>query len=146
MNSSQTIRHIVGGMSAVAAIAFNYGLYGSMRNFVWGTGTEASGLIGFFGFGFPLLFFGIGAVALLESNRPLYQLFGWACMVAALFWASSLFSLVTGWVKAAELSREFTLASGIATFLGFFLPTAIWGGAGVQVLIAMPGQSKKNSN
>jgi hypothetical protein len=132
------MKHTLGGLCFAVALAFAAGLYLGMAKVAWDANSKANGFIVFFGFGIPMLLAGAGTFALWSDSKLMVQRFGWACTVAGLLWAASLFYLLAGWVGIVSSDMKAGFAECVGLFLGFGIPMLVCGGAGIGVLVEPP--------
>ena len=145
-------------LTFLLTMGFAGGLVLTLIGTTWFTVSDTNGLIGFFGFGIPMIVSGVGTAALWSDRKPLQKTFGWASTVVGLVCGVALFILVAGWVlsdsKANPSSASSTGASvgkserasvresqtGIAHFFGFGVPMLICGGFGIAMLFKSEGK------
>lgn len=123
---SQT-KILLGFLSFLALIGFAIGFTISLYGSVWGSHGSSRWVAGYFGFGIPCLFLGLGASSLWEDAPQLKHLLGWTICLIALVCIIGLFFLVASWVGGSR-------SSGIY-FFSFFIPVLVFGSWGISLIV-----------
>lgn len=140
------MRTQLGWLTFLLAIGFAGGLVLTLVGNFCSNISDENALIGFFGFGVPLILTGLGTSALWSDKEPLLKTFGWTSTVMGFACGVGLFILVAVWVLGDNKTKR---SQPIATttsstpqelsfglFYGFGIPMVLCGGYGIAVLLA----------
>jgi hypothetical protein len=109
--------------------AFAVGLLISMVRSAWFGLPGERGLIGFFGFGVPLIVSGLGTAILWYQDEQLREVFGWTSTINGCIHGLCLLILV-----GTHVFGESSAIDGIWHFFGFGLPMLACGVFGIAML------------
>jgi hypothetical protein len=145
------VRAQLGWLTFVLAIIFAGGVVLTLIGTTWFAVSDNNGLIGFFGFGIPMIVAAQGTAALWSDQKPLQKTLGWASTLVGLVCGVALFILVAGWVLSESKANRPLMSSPSASvgksepnilhFLGFGFPMLMCGGFGIAMLFASEGKS-----
>ena len=139
------MRAQLGWLTFLLAMGFAGGLVLTLIGTTWFSVSDGNGLIGFFGFGIPMIVAGLGTAALWSDQKPLQKTLGLASTLVGLVCGVALFILVAGWVlsdtKANQPPAVGKSEPGVAHFFGFGIPMLICGGFGIAMLFESEGKS-----
>ena len=128
----------LGWVCFLVTVTFACGLVVTLIGTTWFGVSDRNGLIGFFGFGIPMMASGAGTDALWSDEKPLQKMLGWTSAVFGLVCSVALFILVVGWVLSDNESNQPNVS--IAHFLGFGIPMVYCGGFGIYLLFESEGK------
>jgi hypothetical protein len=123
------VRTQLGGLTFLLTIAFVGGLVVALIGATWFGLPRDNGLIGFFGFGIPMVVAGLGTAALWSGHKPLEKTLGWASALVGLVCGVALFILVAGWILTKESD------TGFLHFFAFAIPMLVCGSFGIAMLL-----------
>ena len=133
------MRTQLGWLSFLLAVIFAVGLVLSLIGATWFGVSGRSGLVGFFGFGIPMIITGLGASALWSDEKPLQKTLGWTSTVVGLTCGVALFILVAGWVLSDN--QSYGPKGSIGHFFGFGTTMLFCGGFGIAKLLESEGKT-----
>lgn len=145
------MRTQLGWLTFLLAVLFAGGFVLTLIGATWYGISDTNGVIGFFGFGIPMMAAGLGTAGLWSEKAHLEKTLGWASTMLALTCGVALFILVAGWIMSDEtlkkLPEKFPSISkpakdtNVIHFIGFAAPMAICGGFGVMLLLKTEGKT-----
>lgn len=124
------MKSTLGLLTFILSIGFAIGLVLSMIGGTWYGLSNDRALIGFFGFGVPLLFTAGATISLWTKEKLLYKFFAWVSTILGGVCGVCLLLLIVGWVIPL---REFNPAWGY--FFGFGIPMIVFGGTGIGIIL-----------
>jgi hypothetical protein len=127
------VRAQLGWLTFLLAVGFAGGLVLSLAGTAWFGNSGEKALIGFFGFGIPMIVNGLGTAALWSDEKRLLQALGWASTVIGVTCGVCLFMLVGGWVLGGD-------KAAVGQFFGFGIPMLVCGGFGIVILFESEGK------
>ena len=100
------MRAQLGWLTFLVAVGFATGLVLTLVGTTWFSISDENGLIGFFGFGVPMVAAGLGSATLWMDQKPLLKILGWMSTIIGLVCGVSLLVLVAGWVLSDDKSGQ----------------------------------------
>lgn len=129
MTKPSPAKTALGWLTYLLMLGFAIGLLASMVRSAWFGLPSERGVMGFFGFGIPLILSGLGTAGLWLQDEPLRDVLGWSSTVNGCIHGLCLLILV-----GTEVFGESSAGAGIWHFYGFGLPMLVCGGFGIAML------------
>lgn len=133
----------IGWLTFLLSVGFAGGMVSSLIGNVWFKVADANSVIGFFGFGIPMIVAGLGTAALWSEKKPLQKTLAVVSTFIGLTCGLCLFILVAGWVFADNSAEQPQPSTSRATvqqsrpsavhFFGFGVPMLVCGGFGIAM-------------
>jgi hypothetical protein len=123
------MKEMLGWVVFFLALVLSIGLIGSMIGGAWYEYGSKSALIGFFGFGIPVLLTGGGTLSLWSNSESLLKIYGIVSSILGLICAICLIICVASWILP-EVRNE----PAWGYFFGFGIPMLVYGGVGIFII------------
>jgi hypothetical protein len=121
------MRTQLGWLTFLLKVRFMAGLLLTVLGTIWFTVSDDNALIGFWGFGIPMVLTGIATAWLWDDKTTPLRILGWTSTMAGVVCGASFLLLVAGWVLS-------TNKPSFAHSLGLIVPMVWCGSFGIFVL------------